>query len=39
MKQKRGALKQRTDDKFTRIAWSVLYHGCGFEPRMRAELA
>jgi transposase len=26
-------------NKLTRIAWSVLYHGRGYEPRMSAELA
>jgi transposase len=26
-------------NKLTRIAWSVLYHGRRYEPRMRAELA
>jgi len=26
-------------NKLTRIAWSLLYHGRSYEPRMRAELA
>jgi transposase len=26
-------------NKLTRIAWSVLYHGRGYEPRMHAEFA
>ena len=26
-------------NKLTRIAWSVLYHGRGYEPRISAELA
>jgi hypothetical protein len=26
-------------NELTRITWSVLYHGRGYEPRMSAELA